>query len=185
MGQGLSSPANSELVTHFDKKELQAFQDSFSKTLGSKQVLTKQDLLDIYSKYFPFGDPTAFVDLIFGLFKSSANASQTIGFPEYISAWSIASRGNLEERIKWSFKFHDADGDGQISIADLDAVITACTQLTRGLVTTKADSVSLINQVLEAFDATQSKVIEYSVFASAVRTDPQLLRGFLLFDGLL
>lgn len=185
MGQGASSFLKTDIHSHFDKKELQAFSEAFGKNIGGKQQLSKQDLCIIYSKYFPFGDPTAFVEILFRLFKLQNNLSETIGFEEYISAWSVASRGNLEERIRWSFKFHDVDSDGILTADDLENVLSACLQLTRGLVSANAENNTLINQIFDTFDAAESKSIEYSAYASIIRTNPHLLKGFLLFDGLL
>lgn len=185
MGQAASSPIRTDVSSHFDKKELQTFSETFNKSFGGKQQLSKQDMQNIYAKYFPFGDPTAFVELFFRIFQAPSNSSDTIGFDEYITAWSIASRGNLEERIQWSFKFHDVDNDGKLTFNDLEAVIKACSQLTRGLVSTKIDNDNLISQIFDTFEASDTRSINYDSFASTIRTNPQLLKGFLLFNGLL
>jgi Ca2+-binding EF-hand superfamily protein len=68
-------------------------------------VLKTEELLAIYQQFFPFGDPTAFAELIFGQFD--ANKDGVIDFAEYLWSLSVASRGKLEAKVQGAFRFYD------------------------------------------------------------------------------
>ena len=185
MGQSLSGKSEENTnITHFDKKEISNLENIFRNEKNLKCV-SRIDLKTIYSKYFPFGDPSLFVDLLFKLFTNTLSDENSIEFSSLIQAWSIVSRGNLDERIKWSFKFHDCDKDGMINKGDIMMVLNACTQITRGITTPLNSFDDKVNEVFAIFDVKDSQIIDFDLFSNTIRTNPNILKGFLLFDGLL
>jgi Ca2+-binding EF-hand superfamily protein len=184
MGQASSkSIGNTINLTHFDKKEISNLENIFYNEKNLKSV-SRNDLRIIYSKYFPFGDPSLFVDLVFRLFSNSSN-DNNIGFSSLIQAWSIVSRGNLDERIKWSFKFHDYDQDGRINRDDVTTILNACIQITRGVAASLNGFDTKVDEIFDIFQARDSQMIDFDLFSNTIRTNPDILKGFLLFDGLL
>lgn len=58
-----------------------------------------QEFCRIYRQFFPFGDPEQLASLVFRGFGVGSGEDGVVGFPQFITALSTATRGSLEERI--------------------------------------------------------------------------------------
>lgn len=47
----------------------------------------------------------------------------TIDFLEFVAALNLVFRGDLEHKLRWSFKVYDKDGSGFIDKAELRAIV--------------------------------------------------------------
>lgn len=47
----------------------------------------------------------------------------TLDFMEYVAALHLILRGNLEDRLKWSFKMYDKDGNGKLDRQEVKRII--------------------------------------------------------------
>lgn len=47
----------------------------------------------------------------------------TLDFLEYVAALHLTLRGNLEDRLKWSFKMYDKDGNGKLDRQEVKRLI--------------------------------------------------------------
>lgn len=47
----------------------------------------------------------------------------TLDFLEYVAALHLILRGNLEDRLKWSFKMYDKDGNGKLDRQEVKRLI--------------------------------------------------------------
>lgn len=113
-------------------------------------VLQKQDLLQMYRQFFPFGDPTAYVDQVFRLLDTRGDG--VIDFAEYLGALSVSSRGRLEERIQWAFRLYDLNGDGSIGWEEMLVVVEAIYQMMGDmLVDLPPDEQSPVKRVAKIF----------------------------------
>ena len=54
--------------------------------------------LELYRRFFPFGDPTPYAGLVFRAFDK--NESGAIEFEEYLRVLSVTTRGRLDERLQ-------------------------------------------------------------------------------------
>lgn len=46
-----------------------------------------------------------------------------LDFLEYVAALNLVLRGNLEDRLKWSFKVYDRDGNGRLDKQEVKHII--------------------------------------------------------------
>lgn len=57
-------------------------------------------------------EESAYMDNLFRSFDS--NNDNTIDFMEYVAALHLVLRGRLEDKLRWSFKVYDRDGNGRL-----------------------------------------------------------------------
>lgn len=56
---------------------------------------------------------------LFVIFKQD----NTLDFLEYVAALHLILRGNLEDRLKWSFKMYDNDGNGRLDRTEVKRLV--------------------------------------------------------------
>lgn len=56
---------------------------------------------------------------LFVIFKQD----NTLDFLEYVAALHLILRGNLEDRLKWSFKMYDSDGNGRLDRTEVKRLV--------------------------------------------------------------
>uniref|UniRef100_A0A8B9JI76 Guanylate cyclase activator 1g n=1 Tax=Astyanax mexicanus TaxID=7994 RepID=A0A8B9JI76_ASTMX len=66
-------------------------------------------------------EESAYIETIFRSFD--ANQDNTIDFMEYVAALHLVLRGKLEDRLKWSFKVYDTDGNGRLDRREVKRII--------------------------------------------------------------
>uniref|UniRef100_A0A4W5R0P9 EF-hand domain-containing protein n=1 Tax=Hucho hucho TaxID=62062 RepID=A0A4W5R0P9_9TELE len=73
-----------------------------------------QDLYRKFASECPSGKllESAYMDNVFRSFD--ANHDNTLDFMEYVAAVHLVLRGKLEDRLRWSFKLYDRDGNGHL-----------------------------------------------------------------------
>ena len=99
-------------TTTFSQEEIKNYYKEFSrKSVCGK--MTVNELANLYSKYFPDGDPSAFAEHTFRIFDQ--NGDGVLDFHELIVSIAILKKGNVEERLRWAFNIYDIDGDGYIT----------------------------------------------------------------------
>ncbi|XP_028258008.1 guanylyl cyclase-activating protein 2-like [Parambassis ranga] len=74
-----------------------------------------------------FGVPSSsaeeslYIETVFRSFDT--NQDNTLDFLEYTAALHLILRGNLEDRLKWSFKMYDKDGNGKLDRQEVKRII--------------------------------------------------------------
>ncbi|XP_063044353.1 guanylyl cyclase-activating protein 2-like [Engraulis encrasicolus] len=79
-----------------------------------------------FKKIFGIGsncsaEESAYVENIFRSFDT--NNDNTIDFMEYVAAVHLILRGKLEDKLKWSFKVYDRDGNGRLDKREVRHII--------------------------------------------------------------
>lgn len=64
--------------------------------------------------------------IVFNL--SMSFQDNTIDFLEFVAALNLVFRGDLEHKLRWSFKVYDKDGNGYVDRTELRAIIDVSTQ---------------------------------------------------------
>ncbi|KAJ3594282.1 hypothetical protein NHX12_006613 [Muraenolepis orangiensis] len=74
-----------------------------------------------------FGVPSSseeesmYIETLFHSFDT--NQDNALDFMEYVAALHLVLRGNLEDRLKWSFKIYDKDGNGKLDRHEVKQLI--------------------------------------------------------------
>merc|ERR1712230_334428 len=159
----LSQDQISELErnTRFEKKELKQWYKGFVRDCPSGQ-LDKESFSKIYAQFFPFGDPSTFANYVFDVFDN--DKSGTIDFREFITALSVTSRGDLDDKLKWAFQLYDIDGDGFITDEDTPE--------------------KRVTKIFNTMDFNQDHKLTYEEFAEGSKKDPTIVQALSLYDGL-
>jgi Ca2+-binding EF-hand superfamily protein len=190
--------------TKFDKSEVQAWYPTFVKEVGHNRqpVMTREHLYRLFKSFFPFGDSTRFADLVYLLFtrNSSSSSSNTgtsqaeegISYGDFLVGLSVASRGGTEEKIKWTFRFYDVDGEGRISRDDLLTVMQAAFEMAVGMVELQEGegeeetAEARVDRIFDQLPAPHkdSSHIDYDLFQRLYHDNPDLLQGLIILDSL-
>ncbi|CAI8039012.1 Hippocalcin-like protein 4 [Geodia barretti] len=117
-------------ATHFSPKELNRWYRGFLRDCPTG-TLTEQEFCRIYAQFFPFGDPEPLASLVFrgfgarGSGEGGGGGGGVVGFPQFITALSAATRGSTEERLALLFRLYDSDGDGSVEREDVERAMEA------------------------------------------------------------
>uniref|UniRef100_A0A8C7L4I0 Guanylyl cyclase-activating protein 2 n=1 Tax=Oncorhynchus kisutch TaxID=8019 RepID=A0A8C7L4I0_ONCKI len=65
----------------------------------------------------PTGEVSEYAESMFRAFDK--NGDNTIDFLEFVAALNLVFRGDLEHKLRWSFKVYDKDGNGYVDRTEL------------------------------------------------------------------
>uniref|UniRef100_A0A8B9JI77 Guanylyl cyclase-activating protein 2 n=1 Tax=Astyanax mexicanus TaxID=7994 RepID=A0A8B9JI77_ASTMX len=68
----------------------------------------------------PTGEASEYAENMFRAFDK--NGDNTIDFLEFVAALNLVFRGDLEHKLRWSFKVYDKDGNGFVDREELRAI---------------------------------------------------------------
>ncbi|KAG9352128.1 hypothetical protein JZ751_020541, partial [Albula glossodonta] len=74
-------------------------------------------------------EESLYIETIFRSFDT--NKDNAIDFMEYVAALHLVLRGKLEDRLKWSFKVYDRDGNGKLDRHEVKHIIRIIYKLKR------------------------------------------------------
>ncbi|XP_044061033.1 guanylyl cyclase-activating protein 2-like [Siniperca chuatsi] len=66
-------------------------------------------------------EESLYIETIFRSFDT--NQDNALDFLEYVAALHLILRGNLEDRLKWSFKMYDKNGNGKLDRQEVGQII--------------------------------------------------------------
>ncbi|XP_067863948.1 guanylyl cyclase-activating protein 2 [Heptranchias perlo] len=83
-----------------------------------------------FKHFFGVSDNEEAADYIENMFRAfDKNGDNTIDFLEYVAALNLVLRGNLEHKLKWTFKVYDKDGNGSIDKTELLEIVESIYRL--------------------------------------------------------
>jgi Ca2+-binding EF-hand superfamily protein len=146
--------------------------------------MSKEQFLSLYENFFPFGDSTAFSGLLFRLYDTSASGS--IDFGEFLAGLSITTRGRMEEKVQWAFKFYDFDGDGVVSRSDMMVIVDAVYRMMGTMVELPEDEDTpgkRVEKLFRVMGKEESERLSLEDFREGVKNDPTIVQALLMYDG--
>ncbi|XP_043572559.1 guanylyl cyclase-activating protein 2 [Chiloscyllium punctatum] len=83
-----------------------------------------------FKRFFGVLDNEEAAEYIENMFRAfDKNGDNTIDFLEYVAALNLVLRGNLEHKLKWTFKVYDKDGNGCIDKTELLEIVESIYRL--------------------------------------------------------
>ncbi|CAG5133496.1 unnamed protein product [Candidula unifasciata] len=128
MGKGMSHLSKEDLKflqqnTKFSKDEIKQWYKGFMRDCPNGN-LSKDKFKEVYSQFFPGGDPEAFCEHVFRSFDKDKSGS--IEFKEFLLAINITSnKGNPKDKLEWAFSMYDIDGNQTIDKKEMENIIKA------------------------------------------------------------
>ena len=95
--------------THYDEETIKEWHKGFKQDCPNGN-LTAVKFVEIYQMFFPSGNAGQFCDHVFRSFDT--DESGTIDFKEFLMAIDVTTAGTAEEKLKWTFRMYDVDGNG-------------------------------------------------------------------------
>lgn len=132
--------------------------------------------------FFSILDSSIYAHLVFKAFDVNCNGAIT--FRDLLVTLSTLLRGSVYERLRWTFKLYDLNGDGCISRGELGEVISAVHEL-MGRNHHELDDKKARDQVDRVFkklDLNQDGVITIEEFLEACLKDDIVTKSLQMFD---
>ncbi|CAF1102357.1 unnamed protein product [Adineta ricciae] len=163
-------------LTTFTDTEIQDWYKCFHKDCPSGQ-LTSDEFKKIYAQVFPAGNSSAFAEHVFRRFDADRN--QRISFREFLTALSITSKGNLEQKLNWAFGLYDTNGDGFITKDEMLEIVTAIYQMVGTIMQMPEDESTpekRTDKIFNIFDTDHDGKLTREEFIEGAKSDPSIAR---------
>lgn len=138
---------------------------------------------DIYSKFFPHGNSNLYAHFVFKAFDVKSNGA--ISFKDMLMTLSTLLRGSIYEKLRWTFKLYDLNGDGCITRSELSQIVLAIHELMgkrpQGRGSTKSKDHT--DMVFQKLDINQDGVITFEEFIESCLKDEAITKSLQVFDS--
>uniref|UniRef100_A0A8C5D3Q3 Guanylyl cyclase-activating protein 2-like n=1 Tax=Gouania willdenowi TaxID=441366 RepID=A0A8C5D3Q3_GOUWI len=137
-----------------------------------------------------FGVPSSsaeeslYIETIFHSFDT--NNDNALDFLEYVAALNLILRGNLEDRLKWSFKMYDKDGNGKLDRHEVKRLIRVRRLLKSALLEQSRTSnmnmtpTQICDRIFELVDQNQDGQLTLSEFLEGAQKDEWVMKQLKL-----
>ncbi|XP_015368903.1 PREDICTED: Kv channel-interacting protein 4 [Diuraphis noxia] len=168
--------------TKFTRQEIRIMYRGFKQKCPEGVV--HEDLFkDIYSKFFPHGNSNLYAHFVFKAFDVKSNGA--ISFKDMLMTLSTLLRGSIYEKLRWTFKLYDLNGDGCITRSELSQIVLAIHELMgkrpQGRGSTKSKDHT--DMVFQKLDMNQDGVITFEEFIESCLKDEAITKSLQVFDS--
>ncbi|XP_026176006.1 guanylyl cyclase-activating protein 2-like [Mastacembelus armatus] len=176
MGQTQQTENNEEM-------DVKALQDMYKKFV--MECPSGLLFLHEFKRFFGVdatGEASDYAENMFRAFDK--NGDNTIDFLEFVATLNLVFRGDLEHKLRWSFKVYDKDSNGYVDKNELRSIIDSIYRVKRGTDTDTSDSQfaldEVVNRILQAVDSDGDGQISMEEFIRGAQQDQWLLSLFKL-----
>ncbi|CAL1603196.1 unnamed protein product [Knipowitschia caucasica] len=113
-------------------------------------------------------DESSYIETVFHSFDT--NKDNSLDFLEYVAALHLILRGNLEDRLKWSFKMYDKDGNGKLDHSEVRNLIRVCQKI-RVVSSEDMTPTQICDRIFELVDQNRDGQITLSEFMEGAQKD--------------
>ncbi|TNM90571.1 hypothetical protein fugu_002860 [Takifugu bimaculatus] len=127
-------------------------------------------------------EETAYMEIVFESFDT--NKDGKIDFLEYVAAVHLVLRGKLEDKLRWSFKVYDRDGNGCLDKQEVRHIVKIIHKIKKKSdmsVTEKIEDVC--DRIFELVDKNKDSQISLEEFIEGAEKDPWLMNQLRLDIG--
>uniref|UniRef100_A0A8D3DYI2 EF-hand domain-containing protein n=1 Tax=Scophthalmus maximus TaxID=52904 RepID=A0A8D3DYI2_SCOMX len=122
-------------------------------------------------------EESAYMENVFRSFD--ANKDGHIDFMEYVAAVHLVLRGKLEDKLKWSFKVYDRDGNGCLDRQEVRHLIKKTEKSRNHLLT----FIKFCHRIFELVDMNKDSQISLEEFIEGAEKDPWVMDQLKLDIG--
>jgi len=113
-------------ITKFTKQEIKMMYRGFKQECPNGCV-NEDTFKEIYENFFPYGNATTYAHHVFKAFDVTSCGS--ISFKDMLVSLSTLLHGTLQEKLAWTFRVYDLNGDGVITKNEMGNVVVAVYEL--------------------------------------------------------
>ncbi|KAM9832254.1 guanylyl cyclase-activating protein 2-like [Neosynchiropus ocellatus] len=119
-------------------------------------------------------EESAYLDNVFRSFDT--NQDGKLDFMEYVAAVHLVLRGKLEDKLKWSFKVYDGDGNGCLEKEEVTRILKIINKIKRHHDPDLSENVDdICDRIFSILDKNQDCEISLEEFMEGAKKDPWVL----------
>ncbi|XP_045889426.1 guanylyl cyclase-activating protein 2-like [Micropterus dolomieu] len=127
-------------------------------------------------------EEAAYVEIVFQSFDT--NKDGKIDFLEYVAALHLVLRGKLEDKLKWSFKVYDRDGNGCLDRQEVKHIVKIIYKIKKHKEPSITGSIEdICDRIFELVDKNNDSQISLEEFIEGAEKDPWVLEQLQLDIG--
>ncbi|MEQ2158431.1 hypothetical protein GOODEAATRI_012226, partial [Goodea atripinnis] len=120
-------------------------------------------------------EESLFLETIFRSFDTNQVNDNTLDFIEYVAALNLILRGSLEDRLKWSFKMYDRDGNGKLDRKEVKSLIRILHKIKIQKTEVSLTPSQICDRIFELIDNNNDGEITLSEFMEGAQKDEWLI----------
>jgi len=151
-----------------------------------QRYVDEQSFKEIFVQFFPQGDASQYAHYVFKTFRNGS--SGTINFEDFLQSLSQASRGTVQEKLRWIFCLYDLNGDGYISKAEMTSVAGAMYDMLGRHASPPIDDQTAgqhIDKIFHKIDVNQDGLITFEELSQWCTSEEQFIKSLGMLDTVL
>ncbi|XP_013886212.1 guanylyl cyclase-activating protein 2, partial [Austrofundulus limnaeus] len=140
-----------------------------------------------FKKFFGLNSQSSEEELVFSeiVFRSfDTNKDGKLDFIEFVAAVNLVFRGKLVDKLKWSFKVYDSDGNGSLNRQEVRHIVKIITKIKRLDDSDAPEDIDdICDRIFEMVDKNKDSEICLEEFIEGAEKDPWLLDRLKLDIG--
>ncbi|XP_017285286.1 guanylyl cyclase-activating protein 2 [Kryptolebias marmoratus] len=140
-----------------------------------------------FKKFFGVNSKSREEELVFAeiVFRSfDTNKDGKLDFIEFVAAVNLIFRGKLVDKLKWSFKVYDRDGNGTLTRQEVRHIVNIITKIKRQDDSNVAENIEdICDRIFEMVDKNKDSEICLEEFIEGAEKDPWLMEQLKLDIG--